>query len=171
MLERILRFSIEHRLLVVLLTIAAAGAWGVFPAAPADRRRARHHQQPGADQHRSRRRCRRSRSRSRSPSRSKRRWRASPGCEYTRSLSRNGFSQVTAVFDDDVDIYFARQQVNERLGEARESLPPGRRADDGADLDRPRRGLHVDGRVRAPARQGRAASRRRSRAGRATART
>ena len=32
---------------------------------------------------------------------------------------------MTAVFDDDVDIYFARQQVNERLSEARESLPPG----------------------------------------------
>lgn len=48
-----------------------------------------------------------------------------PGLQYTRSLSRNGFSQVTAVFDDDVDIYFARNQVNERLGEARETLPPG----------------------------------------------
>jgi cobalt-zinc-cadmium resistance protein CzcA len=48
-----------------------------------------------------------------------------PGLQYTRSLSRNGFSQVTAVFDDGVDIYFARQQVNERLGEARDSLPPG----------------------------------------------
>jgi cobalt-zinc-cadmium resistance protein CzcA len=48
-----------------------------------------------------------------------------PGLEYTRSLSRNGFSQVTAVFDDAVDIYFARQQVLERLGEARESIPPG----------------------------------------------
>ena len=48
-----------------------------------------------------------------------------PGLESTRSLSRNGFSQVTAVFKDAVDIYFARQQVNERLGEARESLPPG----------------------------------------------
>lgn len=46
-----------------------------------------------------------------------------PGLQSTRSLSRNGFSQVTAIFDDDVDIYFARQQVNERLGEARESLP------------------------------------------------
>jgi len=46
------------------------------------------------------------------------------GLAYTRSLSRNGFSQVTAVFDDDVDIYFARQQVSERLIEARESLPP-----------------------------------------------
>jgi cobalt-zinc-cadmium resistance protein CzcA len=48
-----------------------------------------------------------------------------PGLQYTRSISRNGFSQVTAVFDDDVDIYFARNQVNERLGEARESLPEG----------------------------------------------
>jgi heavy metal efflux system protein len=48
-----------------------------------------------------------------------------PGLVSTRSLSRNGFSQVTAVFRDDVDLYFARQQVNERLTEARESLPPG----------------------------------------------
>ena len=48
-----------------------------------------------------------------------------PGLEYTRSLSRNGFSQVTAVFSDKVDIYFARQQVDERLTEAKESLPPG----------------------------------------------
>src|SRR5262245_29816675 len=47
------------------------------------------------------------------------------GLQSTRSLSRNGFSQVTAIFDDDVEIYFARQQVSERLGEARESLPPG----------------------------------------------
>lgn len=46
-----------------------------------------------------------------------------PGLEYTRSLSRNGFSQITAVFRDDVDIYFARTQVNERLGEAKEALP------------------------------------------------
>ncbi len=48
-----------------------------------------------------------------------------PGLEGTRSISRNGFSQVTAVFRDDVDIYFARAQVNERLAEARESLPAG----------------------------------------------
>ncbi|MDE4909469.1 MULTISPECIES: efflux RND transporter permease subunit [Methylobacterium] len=45
------------------------------------------------------------------------------GLEYTRSLSRNGFSQVTAVFSDNVDLYFARQQVVERLSEAREALP------------------------------------------------
>src|SRR3954471_15075315 len=37
-----------------------------------------------------------------------------PGLEYTRSMSRNGFSQVTAVFTDRTDIYFARQQVGER---------------------------------------------------------
>jgi heavy metal efflux system protein len=48
-----------------------------------------------------------------------------PGLQSTRSLSRNGFSQVTAIFDDDVDIYFARQQVFERLSQAGESLPPG----------------------------------------------
>src|SRR3954452_12533822 len=48
-----------------------------------------------------------------------------PGLQSTRSLSRNGFSQVTAIFNDDVDIYFARQQINERLAEAKESLPPG----------------------------------------------
>ncbi len=48
-----------------------------------------------------------------------------PGLQSTRSLSRNGFSQVTAIFDDDVDVFFARNQVNERLGQIRESLPPG----------------------------------------------
>ncbi|MBK8269498.1 MAG: CusA/CzcA family heavy metal efflux RND transporter [Planctomycetes bacterium] len=48
-----------------------------------------------------------------------------PGLQSTRSLSRNGFSQVTAIFDDDVDIYFARQQVFERLSQAGDSLPPG----------------------------------------------
>jgi len=48
-----------------------------------------------------------------------------PGLDYTRSISRNGFAQVTAVFDESVDIYFARQQVAERLAQARESLPEG----------------------------------------------
>ncbi|MET3695351.1 efflux RND transporter permease subunit, partial [Methylobacterium goesingense] len=47
------------------------------------------------------------------------------GLEYTRSLSRNGFSQVTAVFSEKLDIYFARQQVAERIGEAKSNLPPG----------------------------------------------
>lgn len=48
-----------------------------------------------------------------------------PGLESTRSFSRNGFAQVTAVFSDKTDIYFARQQVAERLVEARTKLPPG----------------------------------------------
>lgn len=47
------------------------------------------------------------------------------GLEYTRSLSRNGFSQVTAVFSERTDIYFARQQVGERLREAQKNFPDG----------------------------------------------
>lgn len=48
-----------------------------------------------------------------------------PGLEYTRSISRNGFSQVTAVFSESTDIYFARQLVGERLSAAESSMPPG----------------------------------------------
>ena len=48
-----------------------------------------------------------------------------PGLEHTRSLSRNGFTQVTAVFTESTDIYFARAQVAERLRGAEESLPAG----------------------------------------------
>ncbi|MCH8809612.1 MAG: efflux RND transporter permease subunit, partial [Proteobacteria bacterium] len=48
-----------------------------------------------------------------------------PGLEMTRSISRNGFSQVTAVFTDRTDIYFARQLINSRLQEVKEQLPFG----------------------------------------------
>jgi cobalt-zinc-cadmium resistance protein CzcA len=48
-----------------------------------------------------------------------------PGLETTRSLSRNGFSQVTAVFTEATDLYFARQQVAERLNQVRADLPAG----------------------------------------------
>ena len=48
-----------------------------------------------------------------------------PGLEYTRSLSRNGFAQVTAVFSEKTDLYFARQQVSERLSEAKGNMPAG----------------------------------------------
>ncbi|MGE8260024.1 MAG: efflux RND transporter permease subunit, partial [Stenotrophomonas sp.] len=48
-----------------------------------------------------------------------------PGLTTTRSLSRNGFSQVTAIFTDATDIYFARQQVAERMREASGDLPDG----------------------------------------------
>ena len=48
-----------------------------------------------------------------------------PGLQYTRSVSRYGLSQVTVVFEDGTDIYFARQLVNERLQAARGQLPDG----------------------------------------------
>jgi len=48
-----------------------------------------------------------------------------PRLQQTRSLSRYGLSQVTVVFEDGTDIYFARQLINERVQEAREKLPPG----------------------------------------------
>ena len=48
-----------------------------------------------------------------------------PGLESTRSFSRNGFAQITAVFADRTSIYFARQQVSERINDAKSNLPPG----------------------------------------------
>ena len=48
-----------------------------------------------------------------------------PKLQYTRSISRYGLSQVTVVFEDGTDIYFARQQVAERLREASALLPAG----------------------------------------------
>jgi cobalt-zinc-cadmium resistance protein CzcA len=48
-----------------------------------------------------------------------------PSLDYTRSLSRYGLSQVTVVFKDGTDIYFARQLVNERIQEVKSQLPPG----------------------------------------------
>ncbi len=54
-----------------------------------------------------------------------------PGLDHTRSLSRNGFAQITAVFDDSTDIYFARAQVGERLTEAAENIPDGVRPEMG----------------------------------------
>jgi cobalt-zinc-cadmium resistance protein CzcA len=47
------------------------------------------------------------------------------GLDYTRSLSRYGLSQVTVVFDEGTDPYFARQQIAERLQSVSSSLPPG----------------------------------------------
>ncbi len=48
-----------------------------------------------------------------------------PDLEYTRSLSRYGLSQVTVVFKDGTDIYWARQQIAERIQQAKEQLPDG----------------------------------------------
>jgi heavy metal efflux system protein len=48
-----------------------------------------------------------------------------PHLQQTRSISRYGLSQVTVIFKDGTDIYFARQLVNERIQEARGKMPPG----------------------------------------------
>ena len=48
-----------------------------------------------------------------------------PNLSYTRSLSRYGLSQVTVVFEEGTDIYFARNLINARLGAIKSVLPPG----------------------------------------------
>lgn len=48
-----------------------------------------------------------------------------PNLDYTRSISRYGLSQVTVVFKDGTDIYFARQLVNERIQEVKSQIPIG----------------------------------------------
>ncbi|WP_137927345.1 CusA/CzcA family heavy metal efflux RND transporter [Cupriavidus sp. 2SB] len=48
-----------------------------------------------------------------------------PGLQQTRSLSRYGLSQITVIFKDGSDVHFARQLVNQRLQEAKGNLPPG----------------------------------------------
>ncbi|MBN9503357.1 MAG: cation transporter [Armatimonadetes bacterium 55-13] len=48
-----------------------------------------------------------------------------PGVQEVRSLSQYGLSQVTVTFEDNVDVYFARQLVNERLNNVKEQLPEG----------------------------------------------
>ena len=55
-----------------------------------------------------------------------------PGVSHTKSLSTFGLSQVSVYFNDDVDIYFARQLVLEKLQEAKEQIPAG--------IDEPRLG-------------------------------
>jgi cobalt-zinc-cadmium resistance protein CzcA len=48
-----------------------------------------------------------------------------PNLQQTRSLSRYGLSQVTVIFKEDTDIFFARQMVNERITQARDKIPAG----------------------------------------------
>ncbi|CUR45112.1 efflux RND transporter permease subunit [Alloalcanivorax xenomutans] len=48
-----------------------------------------------------------------------------PNLSYTRSISRYGLSQVTVVFEEGTDIYFARNLIDERLGAIKSVLPPG----------------------------------------------
>src|SRR5215510_9908706 len=124
MLERLIQFSIAHRVLLVLLTIAVAGLGGAaLLRLPIDAVPDITNKQVQVN----------TLVAALSPVEMEKQvtfvietaLAGIPGLVSTRSISRNGFAQVTAVFRDDVDIYFARQQVNERLVEARESLPPG----------------------------------------------
>src|SRR5438094_8818405 len=48
-----------------------------------------------------------------------------PHLDVTRSLSRYGLSQVTVIFKDGTDIYFARQLISERITQVKDQLPPG----------------------------------------------
>ncbi len=124
MLEKIILFSIKHRWLMLLLTlaIAAVGVWS-FKQLPIDATPDITNVQvqinteaPGY-----------------SPLESEQRVTfpietALAGLaklDYTRSISRYGLSQVTVVFEDGTDIYFARQQVAERLQQVRSQLPDG----------------------------------------------
>ena len=48
-----------------------------------------------------------------------------PGLDYSRSISRYGLSQVTVAFKDGTDLYFARQRVSERLQQVKSQIPVG----------------------------------------------
>ncbi|WP_379654684.1 efflux RND transporter permease subunit [Pseudoxanthomonas sp. UC19_8] len=124
MLESILRLSIAHRWLVLALTgvLIAVGAWS-FTKLPIDATPDITNVQvqintaaPGY-----------------APQEAEQRitfpvetaMAGLPGLERTRSLSRYGLSQVTVSFVDGTDLYFARQQVAERLQQVRAQLPEG----------------------------------------------
>jgi cobalt-zinc-cadmium resistance protein CzcA len=124
MIERILAFSIRQRWLVVLVVLGAAifGAWN-FTRLPIDAVPDITNVQvqintnaPGL-----------------SPLEAEQRitfpietaMGGLPRLDYTRSLSRYGLSQVTVVFQDGTDTYFARQLVNERIQQVKDQLPTG----------------------------------------------
>jgi len=124
MLERIIRFSIRQRWLMLLLTLAllVAGAWS-FTRLPIDATPDITNVQVQIN----------TEAAGYSPLESEQRvtypieaaMAGLPGLDYTRSLSRYGLSQVTVVFVDGTDLYFARQQVAERLQQVRAQLPDG----------------------------------------------
>src|SRR4051794_32775232 len=124
MLERILKFSVHHRFLVVMLAVGVAGV-GVFSLQrlPIDAVPDITNNQVQIN----------TLAPALSPEDVEKQitfpvetaLAGIPGLQSTRSLSRNGFSQVTAIFADDVDIYYARNQIDQRLRVARQTLPPG----------------------------------------------
>jgi heavy metal efflux system protein len=124
MIERILAFSIRQRWLVVIVTLAAAafGAWN-FTRLPIDAVPDVTNMQVQIN----------TRAPGLSPLEAEQRitfpietaMGGLPRLDYTRSISRYGLSQVTVVFQDGTDIYFARQLVNERIQQVRDQLPSG----------------------------------------------
>ncbi|MCA0299322.1 MAG: CusA/CzcA family heavy metal efflux RND transporter [Proteobacteria bacterium] len=124
MLERILRFAIAHRWLMLALTVAlvAVGSWS-FSRLPIDVTPDITNVQVQIN----------TQVDGYSPLESEQRvtfpietaLAGLPGLDYTRSISRYGLSQVTAVFKDGTDLYFARQQVAERLQQVKSQLPAG----------------------------------------------
>jgi len=124
MIDRILSFSITNRWLVVIVTLAVAalGAWN-FTRLPIDAVPDITNVQVQVN----------SLAPGYSPLEVEQRitfpletaMAGMPRLDYWRSLSRYGLSQVTVVFKDGTDIYFARQLVNERLQQVRDKLPPG----------------------------------------------
>jgi len=124
MLERIIRFAIAHRWLMLALTLAlvGVGAWS-FRQLPIDATPDITNVQVQIN----------TEAAGYSPLESEQRvtfpietaLSGLPGMDHTRSISRYGLSQVTVVFDDGVDLYFARQQVAERLQQVKSQLPAG----------------------------------------------
>ncbi len=124
MLDRIIRFAIAHRWLMIALTMAlvAIGAWS-FTKLPIDATPDITNVQVQIN----------TEAAGYSPLESEQRVTFTletalaglPGLDYTRSISRYGLSQVTVVFKDGTDLYFARQQVAERIQQVKSQLPAG----------------------------------------------
>ena len=153
MLEKVLKFSIQNRWLVLLLALGAGGARRPVVPAAADRRRPGHHQQPGPDQH----------ARPGPLARAGREAGDVPGRDGARRHPRSAVHPLALaqrVLAGHGRLrrrrgHLLRPQPDQRAARRGEGGAAGRgRAEDGADLDGPRRSLHVDRRVRAPARRG-----------------
>ncbi len=123
-LEAIIRFAIAHRWMMLSLTLAliALGAWS-FTKLPIDATPDITNVQVQIN----------TEAAGYSPLESEQRvtfpietaMAGLPGLDYFRSISRYGLSQVTVVFKDGTDLYFARQQVGERLQQVKSQLPEG----------------------------------------------